>query len=109
MVGGMREMPSSEMVSLISFFAVLLVFFSIDIRGRVADVAGRPGQMAFFEWVSRTGGVSTAMALTLGWVDLFLPDESSAIHVALIAVPGSVGVLCAIALGVEMIFGRPDS
>lgn len=100
-------MPSSELVGLISFLAVLLIFFSIDIRGRDR---GDAWHELLFEYSSRVGGVSTAIALTLGWVDMYLPDESEAIHVALVAVPGSIGVLCAILLGVEMLFdsGDPD-
>lgn len=97
----MRHMPSSELVSLISFLAVLLVFFSIDIRNRTR---GDKWHELLFEYSSRVGGISTAIALTLGWIDMFLPDESEAIHVALVAVPGSIGVLCAILLGVEMLF-----
>ena len=49
---------------------------------------------------------TTVVALALGWVDLFLPDESSPIHVALVAAPGSVAVLCAIVLGLEMLWQR---
>lgn len=98
-------MPSSELVSLISFLAVLLIFFSIDIRNRIR---GDAWHELLFEYSSRVGGISTAIALTLGWVDMFLPDESEAIHVALVAAPGSLGVLCAILLGVEMLFDSGD-
>lgn|SRR5690606_29550905 len=107
----MRPMPSNEMVNLISFLAVLLIFFSIDIRSRDLDV---PRLRRFFGWVSRFGGTSIAVALTLGWVDLFIPDGTGPIHVAMVAVPGSIGVLCAITLGLEMLFlphrddGDPD-
>ncbi|WP_436738060.1 hypothetical protein [Streptomyces sp. BBFR102] len=103
----MRPMPSADMVSLISFLAVLLVFFSIDVRSR-DPAASQPWQASLFEWASRIGGVATALALTLGWVDLFLPDESSPIHVAFVAVPGSTAVLCAIALGLEMLWQRGE-
>lgn len=91
------------MVTLISFLAVLLIFFSIDVRSR-DSAASRPWQAHLFEWASRIGGVATAISLALGWVDLFLPDEDETIHVALVALPGSVGVLCAIALGLEMLW-----
>lgn len=101
----MRTMPSAEMVSLISFLAVLLIFFSIDVRSRDSG-ASKPWHASLFEWASRVGGIATALALTLGWVDLFLPDENSAIHVAFVAVPGSVAVLCAIVLGLEMLWQR---
>lgn len=109
-VEGMRPMPSSEMVSLISFLAVVLIFFSIDLRSRDLDVT-RPAARRFFEWASRIGGISTAIALALGWVDLFLPDDNSPIHIAMVAVPGSIGVLAAITLGMEMIFlpHKPDA
>ncbi|GGQ89652.1 hypothetical protein OIE82_19640 [Streptomyces althioticus] len=101
----MRQMPSSDMVSLISFLAVLLIFFSIDVRSRTTGVS-KPWHAHLFEWAARVGGVATAVALALGWVDLFLPDESSPIHVALVAAPGSVAVLCAIVLGLEMLWQR---
>lgn len=98
-------MPSSELVSLISFLAVLLIFFSIDIKSRPrAD--DNQWHEHLFEWTSRVGGVSTAIALTLGWLDLFLPDEGGGVHVAFVAVPGSMGVLAAIVLGLEMLWQR---
>ncbi|MEO3796829.1 hypothetical protein ABGB14_42085 [Nonomuraea sp. B10E15] len=101
-------MPSAEMVTLISFLAVLLIFFSIDVRSRESAASG-PWHARMFGWTSRVGGISTALALALGWVDLFLPDESSLIHVASVAVPGSVAVLCAIVLGLEMLWMRHSS
>ncbi|WP_247614606.1 hypothetical protein [Streptomyces tagetis] len=101
-------MPSADMVSLISFLAVLLIFFSIDVRSR-ESAASQPWHAHLFEWASRVGGIAAALALTLGWVDLFLPDERSPIHVALVAGPGSVAVLCAIVLGLEMLWQRDSS
>lgn len=105
MVRAMRQMPSADMVSLISFLGVLLIFFSIDVRSR-ESADSKPWHARLFEWASRIGGIATALALALGWVDLFLPDENSTIHVALVAVPGSVAVLCAIVLGLEMLWQR---
>ncbi|HZK04518.1 MAG TPA: hypothetical protein VFC82_01565 [Actinomycetaceae bacterium] len=93
------------MVSLISFLAVLLVFFSIDIKSRDTSQED-PWHIQLFAWTSRIGGISTAISLALGWIDLFLPDGDSPIHVALVAVPGSLGVACAILLGLEMLFQR---
>ncbi|GFH65493.1 hypothetical protein Sgou_46380 [Streptomyces gougerotii] len=103
----MRSMPSSDMVSLISFLAVLLIFFSIDVRSR-DSAASKPWQASLFEWSSRIGGVATAFSLALGWVDLFLPDDSTVIHVMFVAGPGSLAVLCAIVLGLEMLWQRED-
>lgn len=104
----MRQMPSADMVTLISFLAVLLIFFSIDARAREPS-ENQPWHARLFEWASRIGGVATAVSLALGWADLFLPDEGSPIHVAFVAVPGSVGVLCAIVLGLEMLWQRPKA
>ena len=101
----MRQMPSSEMVSLISFLAVLLIFFSIDVRSR-DSAPSKPWHAHLFEWASRIGGVATALALALGWTDLFIPDQRGVIHVVFVAAPGSVGVLCAIVLGLEMLWQR---
>jgi hypothetical protein len=104
----MRQMPSSDMVSLISFLAVLLIFFSIDVRSR-DSASSKPWHAHLFEWASRIGGVATALALALGWADLFIPDQRSVIHVVFVAAPGSVGVLCAIVLGLEMLWQRWES
>ncbi|GAA4519178.1 hypothetical protein GCM10023096_39770 [Nonomuraea ferruginea] len=105
MVRNMRPMPSADMVSLISFLAVLLIFFSIDVRSRESEAAD-PWHARMFDWTSRSGGICTALALALGWVDLFLPDENSPVHVAFVVIPGSVAVLCAIVLGLEMLWQR---
>lgn len=99
----MRNLPSNELVSLIGFLAVLLLFFSVDVRNRGWDDED-PWHFRLFEWTSRLGGLSTALALAFGWIDLFIPDELGLIPVALVAVPGSVAVACAILLGVEMLF-----
>lgn len=100
-------MPSSEMVSLISFLAVLLIFFSIDVRSR-EPATEDPWQTKVFHWTSRVGGVSTALALALGWLDLFMEDDFDFIHVVLVAIPGSIGVGCAILLGIEMLWQSDD-
>ncbi len=91
------------MVSLISFLAILLIFFSIDIKSRDLEPTD-PWHARLFEWTSRIGGVSAALSLTLGWIDLFLPDEDEHIHVAMVAIPGSVAILAAIVLGLEMLW-----
>ena len=102
----LRPMPSAEMVSVVSFLAVLLIFFSIDIRSRTPE-SSDPWHARLFHWTSRIGGVSAAVALTLGWVDIFLPGDESTIHVALVAVPGSLAVLSVVTLGLEMLW-QPD-
>ncbi|HLS61968.1 MAG TPA: hypothetical protein VK060_01170 [Ruania sp.] len=106
----MRTVASSEMIDITALLAVLLIFFSIDIRSR-EPVQSHTWATRMFEWTSRVGGVCTAFALALGWVSHFLPDASSAIRTVLIAGPGSIGIACAIVLGVEMLWqrDRPDA
>lgn len=106
---GMRTLASSEMIDITALLAVMLIFFSIDIRSR-EPVDTHTWATRLFEWTSRTGGVCTAFALALGWVSHFLPDASTAVRTALVAIPGSVGIACAIVLGIEMLWqrGRPD-
>lgn len=106
----MRTLASSEMIDITALLAVLLIFFSIDIRSR-EPVDTHTWVTRLFEWTSRIGGVCTAFALALGWVSHFLPDASSALRTVLIAGPGSIGIACAIVLGIEMLWqrSRPDS
>lgn len=110
----MRDMPSSELVSLISFLVVLLLFFSIDTKARE-----RRGDLSLkgriYHWVGHTGGIATGLALIVAWIDLWLHDDDPTIHVSYIAIPGSIGVLCAVLVGLEMLLERageddsPDS
>lgn len=101
----MREIPGSEMVDLVALFALLLIFFSIDIRGRTPDSDDR-WHDRLFEWTSRIGGVTTAIGLTLAWINMFLAEDKQAIHVSWVAIPGSIAMACAIVLGIEMLFVR---
>ena len=106
----MRTITSAEMIDITALLAVLLIFFSIDLRSR--EPAGtHTWTTRLFEWTSRVGGICTAFALALGWVNHFLPDESTAIDILLIAGPGSIGIVCAIVLGIEMLWqpSRPES
>lgn len=104
----MRTLAAEEMIGFISFLAVLLIFFAIDIRSR--DTDRDLWHELLFEYTSRVGGISAAVALALGWIAVFLDNPTSVIHVALMAIPGSVSVLCAIVLGIEILFSAqvPD-
>lgn len=99
----MREIPGSEMVDLVALFAVLLIFFSIDIRGRRPDEDDK-WHDKLFEWTSRIGGITTAIGVTLAWINMFLAEDRQGIHVAWVAIPGSIAMGCAIILGIEMLF-----
>jgi len=101
----MREIPGNEMVDLVALFAVLLIFFSIDIRGRTPDVDDK-WHDKLFEWTSRIGGITTAVGVTSAWVNMFLAEDKQGFHVAWVVIPGSIAMACAIILGIEMVFAR---
>lgn len=102
----MRQVPSSDMVSLISFLAVLLIFFSIDVRWRTS-LSSKPWHARLFEWASRLGrqdrdrsGAGSGMG---GPVPL-RPEQSDPCGVR--GRPRIAGGLCTIALGLEMLWQR---
>lgn len=98
----MRVLAAEEMIGFISFLAVLLVFFSIDIRSRDTD-RGLWHEL-LFEYTSRIGGICAAIALAAGWIFAFTQSPTGIVHLVLLAIPGSISVLGAIVLGVEILF-----
>lgn len=99
----MRDVLPTEMMDFLALFAVLFFFFSLDIRNRVVE-DDDPWHQHLFSWMPRIGGVSIALAIALCWINLFAPDDNPIIHVWMVAVPGSIAVLCTIVLGLEMLF-----
>ncbi len=98
----MRILAAEEMIGFISFLAVILVFFAIDIRSRDTD-RGLWHEL-LFEYTSRIGGISAAVSLAAGWVFVFTESPTGVVHLVLLATPGTISVLCAIVLGVEILF-----
>lgn len=105
----MRILAADEMIGFISFLAVLLVFFSIDIRSR--DTDRDLWHELLFEYASRIGGVAAAIAIASGWIFVFTESPTAVAHLVLLAIPGSLSVVSAIVLGVEVLFVAdvPDS
>lgn len=98
----MRILAAEEMIAFISFLALLLVFFSIDIRSR--DTDRDKWHELLFEYTSRIGGISAAVAIASGWIFTFADSPTAFAHLVLIAIPGSLAVAGAIILGVEILF-----
>src|SRR5690625_4925921 len=90
------------MIGFISYLAVLLVFFAIDIRSRDTD-RGLWHEL-LFEYTSRIGGISAAVSLAAGWIFVFTESPTGVIHLVLLASPGSISVVCARVLGIEILF-----
>lgn len=98
----MRILSAEEMIGFISFLAVLLVFFGIDIRSRDTD-RGQWHEL-LFEYTSRIGGICAAIGIASGWIFTFTDSPTALTHLVLLAVPGSLAVAGAIILGVEILF-----
>src|SRR5690625_4583783 len=98
----MRTLAAEEMIGFISFLAVILVFFAIDIRSRDTD-RGLWHEL-LFEYTSRIGGISAAVSLAAGWVFVFTESPTGVVHLVLLAIPGSISGLCAIVRGVATPF-----
>ncbi|HLS04180.1 MAG TPA: hypothetical protein VK030_05405 [Actinomycetales bacterium] len=101
----MRQIPGSEMIDLVNLFAVLLIFFSIDVRARKPDDDDE-WHDKLFEWTSRIGGITAALGLALAGISMFIAEEKHGFHVMWVAVPAGIAMTCAIVLGVEMLFVR---
>jgi len=106
----MRALTADDLGVLLSFFVVLLIFFSVDIhlrRARHAASATPPTTgMRFFALLSAAGALVSAVALLLSWIALFLPEDSALIDVTFVFVPGSLAILCAVVLCIEVVARR---
>lgn len=102
----MEELHGDQLVELASLIVTLMIFFSIDAKYRFKR--GRSPARGLFRVTSMVGGVSTAIALTVVWVEMFLPDENKAIHMLVYFVPASIAVIAALILAIEVIFLRKD-
>lgn len=102
----MRDLDAADLGVLLSFFVVLLIFFSVDFhisrRHKEKVTAGT----RFFAIVSAVGGAVTAVALVLTWVALFLPTNMQAADVPLVFVPGSIAIACGAILSIEVVLKR---
>ena len=105
-VACMRELTPDDLGVLLSFFVVLLIFFSVDfhiVRKR-GEKATRPDRI--FAIISAVGGVLSALALLLTWVAMFLPDNVRSDDVPMVFIPGTISIVCAAVLSLEVVAHR---
>ena len=105
----MRELTSGDLGILLSLFALLLITFGIDFRVSRKAARKHHRRAVVFAVVSLVGELTTSIALVLTWVALWSPKAWERIDDLLVLVPGSIAVLCAVALTVESVFGRVTS
>lgn len=102
----MRELDSADLGILLSVFAVLLIFFGIDFRLSRSDTTRHRRRALAFAGISLLGNATTALALVLTWVAMFLPPDAEQIDTWLVFVPGSIAALCAVVLTGEVAVSR---
>ncbi|MEB4614012.1 hypothetical protein [Leucobacter sp. M11] len=97
----MRDMEPDQLVELASLLVTLMIFFSIDAKHRFNR---KPhGERNLFHTISMVGGIATAVAFAVVWVELFLPEENKSIDVLLYFLPSSIAVLAALILAFELL------
>lgn len=106
MVTGMRQLDVADLGVLLSVFALLLIFFGIDFRVSRREATRHRRRALVFTVLSVVGETTTAVALILTWVALFLPPEAESIDTWLVFIPGSITIVCAVALTGEVVTTR---
>lgn len=102
----MRELTPDDLGILLSVFAVLLIFFGIDFRLSRSDATRHRRRTLAFAIISVVGNASTAIALVLTWIALFLAPEAEQIDTWLVFIPGSIAIACAVILTAEVATSR---
>lgn len=102
----MRDLTADDFGVLLSLFAVLLLAFAADFHFSRKTVARHRVQALVFVVVNMVGELSTVLALMLTWVALWSPTAWERINDLLVLVPGSIAVLCAVALTLESVSVR---
>lgn len=99
----MRDLTADDFGVLLSLFAVLLLAFAADFQlSRKAAQKHRRGARTFV-FVNVTGELATVIALLLTWVALWSPVAWAKIDDALVYIPGSIAIVCAVILTGESV------
>lgn len=98
------ELQRDQLVELAGLLVTLLIFFSIDAKYRFNRKAS--STKTLFRLSSISGGIATVVALAVVWVEQFLPEDNTSIHVLAYFVPASLAILAAVVLSIEVLFLR---
>ncbi|GAC57100.1 hypothetical protein GOHSU_16_00560 [Gordonia hirsuta DSM 44140 = NBRC 16056] len=102
----MRDLTSDDLGMLLSLFAVLLLAFAANFHFSRKAVARHRAAALGFVALNLLGEAATVIALLLTWVALWSPKAWEQIDDLLVLVPGSIAMLCAVALTFESVFAR---
>lgn len=102
----MRDLNADDLGVLLSVFVVLLIFFGVDFHITRKRTQLPTRSTKAFAVVSAIGEGATGIAIILTWISLFLPDEFRIIDTWLVFIPGSIAILCALILTIEVVTHR---
>lgn len=99
-----RDLLPDELVGLCALLVSLMIFFSIDAKFRFRRSSELTQDV--FRITSIVGGLSTAFALLIAWVELFLPEDNDTIDVLFYFVPSTIAILAVVVLAFEVLLLR---
>lgn len=102
----MRDLTSDDLGILLSLFAVLLLAFAANFHFSRKAIARHRAAALGFVALNLLGEAATVIALLLTWVALWSPKAWEQIDDLLVLVPGSIAMLCAVALTFESVYAR---
>lgn len=102
----MRDLNAADLGVLLSVFVVLLIFSGFDFRLPRQKDAKSSRSTKVFAVISAIGEGTAGIALILTRVSLFVPDGFRLVDTMLVFIPGSIAILCALILSLEVVTNR---
>lgn len=103
----MRDLEPDQLIGLAGLLVTLMLFFSLDAKFRFSR--RKRLSLQVFHVTSIVGGLLTVVALIVVWIELFLPEDDSTIHVLMYFIPASGALLAALVLAFEVLVLRNRS
>lgn len=101
-----RELNTDDLGLLLSLFAVLLLAFAANFHFSRKAIRRHRRAAIGFVVLNFVGELSTVIALMLTWVALWSPAAWERIDDLLVFIPGSIAIVCAVALTIESVYAR---
>ncbi len=102
----MRELTADDLGLLLSVFAVLLLAFATNFHFSRKEVRRHRRAAIVFVSLSFVGEGATVIALLLTWIALWSPKAWDRIDNALVFIPGTIAICCAVLLTFESVWAR---
>ncbi|GAA3963339.1 hypothetical protein [Gordonia caeni] len=101
-----RELNNDDLGLLLQVFAVLLLAFAANFHFSRKSVRRHRKAAIAFVILNFVGELATVIAMLLTWVALWSPTAWEQIDDLLVFIPGSIAIVCAVALTIESVYAR---